>query len=282
MTLKEIYNKGKTLLKDFVPDYDIDSLYLVEYVFKTNKQSIIINGNKEVDLSLTEKYFNYIKQRQEGRPLQYIIGEWEFYGNKFLVGEGVLIPREDTVVVVDECLRRIKNISNPKVIDLCCGSGTIAITLANIRKDGEFYGIELSDKAYSFLEKNKDINNSQNVKIIKDNVLSPNTIFDLSYFDAIVSNPPYIATNIIPTLQKEVQKEPLIALDGGKDGLDFYRGIISVWTKNIKIGGSISFEIGEEQAENVSNILLNNGYKDITILRDIENLDRVVSAIRYK
>ena len=280
MTLKELYIKGKEFLKNNIQDSDFDNMCIFEYIFGADRQFVILNPDKIADTFLIQKYFECLEQRKNGRPLQYIIGKWEFYGNIFFVGEGVLIPREDTAVVVDECLRRIKNINTPKVIDLCCGSGTIAVTLANIRKDGIFYGLELSADAYNFLEKNKCYNNAQNLNIIKDNVLFPKTDFDLSYFDAIASNPPYISTNIIPTLQKEVQQEPIMALDGGIDGLDFYRGIVSVWTKYLKKGGSISFEIGGEQAESVSNILSEKGYSDITVVKDIAGLDRTISAIK--
>lgn len=280
MTLRELYNKGKNELKDYIDSYSFDTMCIIELVFGVDRQSFILKSNMQADENLIPKYFQFIEQRKNGRPLQYIIGEWEFYGMPFKVGEGVLIPREDTTVLVEECLNRIKNISKPKIIDLCSGSGAVAIAVANTIKDSQVYGVELFDKAYSFLERNKELNKADNLTIIKGDVTKGEYNFQYEYFDAIVSNPPYIATNIIPSLQTEVQKEPLTALDGGNDGLYFYKKIVPFWSKYLKKGGSISFEIGEEQAEQVRQILKNNGYSDIRIIKDMAQLDRVVSGIK--
>ena len=163
---------------------------------------------------------NLLERRLLGEPLQYIIGMWEFYNLPFYVGEGVLIPREDTAVLIDTVLQ-LNTASNPEIVDLCAGTGCIGIVLSKLIKGSNVTGVELSTKAYDYLEKNVKLNNA-NITIANGDAL---TYKHLKPIDFLVSNPPYIPTQDLDTLQLEVKKEPALALDGGADGLDFYRSI---------------------------------------------------------
>lgn len=217
-----------------------------------------------------------VKKRSEGYPLQYIIGKWSFMGNDFIVGEGVLIPRDDTEVAVSECFNAVKNIKKARMIDLCSGSGIIAVTLAKLMPDAEITALELEDRAFGFLEKNIALNKAFNVRAVKGDIFRSFSDFEDKSFDAIISNPPYIKTDEIAALQKEVGYEPVSALDGGEDGLDFYRCIAENWLSKLKNGGSITLETGEEQAEDVTRLLSEKGISGIRTVKDIQGLDRVI------
>ena len=217
-----------------------------------------------------------VKKRREGYPLQYIIGKWSFMGNDFIVGEGVLIPRDDTEVAVNECFSAVKNIRRAKILDLCSGSGIIAVTLAKLLPDAEITALELEDRAFGFLEKNIILNKADNVRALKGDIFRAFSCIEDKSFDAIISNPPYIKSGEISALQKEVGFEPVSALDGGEDGLDFYRCIAENWLSKLKNGGSITLEIGEEQAEDVTGLLSEKCISDIRTVKDIQGLDRVI------
>ena len=217
-----------------------------------------------------------VKKRREGYPLQYIIGKWSFMGNDFIVGEGVLIPRDDTEVAVNECFSAVKNIRRAKILDLCSGSGIIAVTLAKLLPDAEITALELEDRAFGFLEKNILLNKADNVRALKGDIFRAFSCIEDKSFDAIISNPPYIKRGEISALQKEVGFEPVSALDGGEDGLDFYRCIAENWLSKLKNGGSITLEIGEEQAEDVTGLLSEKCISDIRTVKDIQGLDRVI------
>ena len=223
-----------------------------------------------------------VKRRLSGEPLQYILGEWEFSDLKFKVGKGVLIPREETVELLDTAIKFLKGKSNAKVVDLCTGSGALAICIAKQIEDSSVWGIELSDDAFSYFLKNASLNKAENVTAIKEDVFKAFNMFEDEFFDAIISNPPYIETDEIPLLQKEVQFEPSMALDGGKDGLDFYKKIISFWTPKLKKGGMLAFELGEGQFDCVSDMLAYAGYLKIGCAKDLSGVKRVIKAIRDK
>jgi len=199
--------------------------------------------------------------------------------NAYKVGEGVLIPRDDTEVLVNACKKLLCD-DDKTIVDLCSGSGIIAVTLKKIFKKSTVYAVEKSDIAYSYLQDNcKD--NDADVKTIHADLYDCVNDFADSFFDLIVSNPPYIITDEIPTLQKEVQFEPLLALDGGKDGYDFYRGIINEWSKKLKHSGHIAFEIGEGQFSYISSLLCNAGFCDIQGHLDLSSTVRAITA-QYK
>lgn len=208
-----------------------------------------------------------IKQRLSGVPLQYLLGEWEFYSLPMLVGSGVLIPRPETELLIDIAKTLIDK--NSVCIDLCSGSGAIAITI-NKTIGSKTYALEKYEDALSFLEKNIALNGAD-VTIIKEDVFKFST--DLK-FDLIISNPPYIKTDDLPLLQKEVSFEPKTALDGGKDGLMFYKHISS-FKSMLKENGAILFEVGFDQADDVCEILTKNGFKT-KIFKDLSGVQRAV------
>ena len=214
-----------------------------------------------------EKREQAVKRRLSGEPLQYILGEWEFYGLPFLVGEGVLIPRPDTETLIDAVLPLINKDS--AVLDLCSGSGAVAVTLKKL-KGASVTALEKSPDAVKYLIKNARLNKTD-IKIIEGD------IFDFSppqKYDLIVSNPPYIKTEDIKTLQIEVQKEPLMALDGGTDGLMFYRKIAQ-FVPCLKKDGAMAVEIGYDMAKEVAGIFEKAGLR-CKILKDLPGNDRVV------
>ena len=208
-------------------------------------------------------------RRQQNEPLQYILGEWEFYGLPFKVGEGVLIPRSDTETLVSAVLKLRPE--GKKVFDLCAGSGCIGITLAKLG-NAEVTMFEKSPKALKYLKENIELN-GVTAAVKECDVLCE---VAAEKVDFIVSNPPYIATEVIDTLSAEVKKEPKMALDGGEDGLLFYRHIAKEWKSALNDGGHLVFEIGFDQAEAVMNILTDEGFSDIQCIKDLCLNDRVV------
>jgi release factor glutamine methyltransferase len=209
------------------------------------------------------------KRRVAGEPLQYILGEWEFFGLTFCLGEGVLIPRADTEILVEEAIKIIGD-KPLKVLDLCSGSGEVAVAVAKNTK-AYVTAIEKSEKAFEFLTKNIAKNNVS-VKAVKGDIFDE---FEGEY-DLILSNPPYIETGVIPTLSKEVSHEPVMALDGGADGLVFYKRILSYWSTKLKSGGKIAVEIGFDQGEKVANLFSENGFSEIQQIKDYSGNQRVI------
>ncbi len=234
-----------------------------------------IRLNEEVDDELCKKALALAQHRLRNEPLQYILGKWEFYSNEFFVGDGVLIPRPETEMLVDIALSELKNKDNPVCFDLCSGSGCIGISVAKAVNNSSVYMLEKSEKAYSFLTKNIAHNNVTNCFALNGD------LFDGCKWDKkadlILSNPPYIRSDVIPTLQAEVQMEPHMALDGGCDGLLFYRAIADSWLDSLNVGGTLAVEIGEEQGKDVSDIF-SPYFSETEVLKDYSGLDRVVLA----
>ena len=215
-----------------------------------------------------------LKRRLSHEPLQYILGEWEFYGITLKLGEGVLIPRQDTETVAETAINLLKGTRNPIVFDLCAGSGCLGIAIEK-HTGAKVNFFEKSEKALKFLEENLKLTNSCG-RIFGADILMPPPKEFYDTADMIVSNPPYIRSKVIPTLEKEVHFEPNIALDGGEDGLVFYRSIAKEWKPVLKKGGYLVFEIGFDQSDEVQNILENEGYKTIQAIRDLCGKFRVI------
>ncbi len=209
-------------------------------------------------------------ERAEGRPLQYIFGRWEFYGYEFFVGEGVLIPRPETELLIDIA---VKNLNNDSVmLDLCSGTGCIPIACA--KETGcRAYAVELYDKAFSYLEKNIAYNKAD-VTAVKGDALD-NSHFEGVQFDAIFSNPPYLTGEEMENLQREVRHEPETALYGGEDGLDFYRQLFKLWKPRLKDGGIFAVEVGDRQGEQVKQLMEQAGFT-AQIIPDLQGIGRVV------
>ncbi len=224
--------------------------------------------------NLYEKTEELCLKRKSGYPLQYLIGEWDFFGRTFKVGEGVLIPRADTETAIEVVLSL--PIEKKTITDLCSGSGCIAITLRE-ETGAETYAVEKSEDAIKFLRENITLNNSE-INLIEGDVLSEETKNKVPLSDIIISNPPYLTKEDMSVLQKEVTFEPTMALKGGDDGLYFYREITSLWKDKIRENGFIVYEIGMGQEEDVKQILLSNGFCDVKYQKDLGNIIRVVYA----
>ena len=261
------------LSKAEVDNSEYDARILLEDVLKVDRSYIILNKDKEVDKATEDIYKAFIEKRANRYPLQYILGYVEFYGYNFLVKEGVLIPRQDTEIIVEEVINHTN--AEGKVLDMCTGSGCIGITIA--KETGTKVDlVDISDVAIKVATDNNKALDAK-CQIIKSNLFD--NVRDV--YDIIVSNPPYIRSEVIPTLMEEVKDyEPILALDGYEDGLYFYRRIIEESTMHLTAGGYIFFEIGYDQGEDVKNMLKNAGYIDITVVKDLAGLDRLIYAHR--
>lgn len=214
---------------------------------------------------------DFLWRLKTGEPLQYVIGKWDFYESEFFVGEGVLIPRPETEELTELVIDYAKSLEKPVIFDLCSGSGCIGISVAKKLSNAFVYCIEKSKDAYKYLERNAK--GVANVECILGDI---NNEFDLPSADIIVSNPPYIKSGDMKTLQKEVKKEPSMALDGGDDGLDFYRIINDKWKKYLKDNGRLFLEIGEDEGESIKDAL--SAFSNITVKKDLSGNDRMVVA----
>lgn len=278
MTIKQNLEYAiKMLNENNIEDATIKTRTLLSYVLGKPKEYLIINSEQELE---QENLFQkYIKELIEGKPLQYITKTQEFFGIEFYVDENVLIPQPDTENLVEEVLFIINSIKdkNLKILDLCTGSGAIAISLSKILNSDKIliYGSDISEKALKIAQDNA-IQNCSKVVFLKSNIF--NEINNNYKFDIIVSNPPYIETKTIEELSEEVKYEPHLALDGGEDGLYFYREIIKNAKKYLNPNGYLAFEIGYNQKKQVEKLLEENGYKNIYSRKDLSGNDRVVVA----
>ena len=219
-----------------------------------------------------------IKQRAIRYPLQYIFGEWAFYGREFFVGPGVLVPRADTETLVGVCLKYLKNSESPAVLDLCAGSGCIGITLALEKADAAVTLVEKFPEAARYAERNIKRHGVDNAALVCGDVL--NGAANDKNYDLIVSNPPYIPKNEMETVSPEVHYEPETALLGGEDGLDFYRAVITEYKKALKAGGMLAFEVGAGEAAAVEELLEDAGLKEINTEKDLGGICRAVYGIK--
>ncbi len=219
-----------------------------------------------------------VEERRAGRPLQYILGEWDFLSLRLKVGEGVLIPRQDTELLcetVADILRRTPGAPAPKVLDLCAGSGCVGLGIASLFPGAQVTALEKSPAALPFLEQNRDRYPELSLTVVAGDVFTDADRF-ADGVDAMVSNPPYIPSHDLPTLMREVRQEPDMALDGGSDGLDFYRAIVKTWVKKLRPGGVCAVEIGFDQGAAVEQLFIAAGLVDTRIYQDLGGNDRVV------
>lgn len=273
MTLKQLYKYCSDKLV-FSGCGDFEALCIFNDLLGISKGKILLSD--ETATAEQERVVNdVISRRENGEPLQYILGKWDFYDLTFTVGEGVLIPRPETEMLVDFALEKLKNVKNPVIYDLCAGTGCIGLTIASHRKDATVYLLEKEDKAFAYLKKNKEQLKLDNTILLHGDLFD----FDFSSLpscDLLLSNPPYINTEEIKELQKEVLNEPVTALDGGADGLDFYRCIAESCVNKIRKDGFCAFECGEEQSEDIIKIF-NEKFTEKQVLFDFNNIDRIVT-----
>ena len=274
MTIKEIQTKGMIMLKGSnIDSPKLKARLLLQYILKTPRQYLIVYDNEEVGKKEQWEYFVNIEKMTNGVPLQHITHSQEFMKMDFYVDENVLIPRPDTEILVEEVINIAQKIENPKILDLCTGSGAIAISIAKNVPNAEVYAIDISDAALSIARKNAKKLEAK-VKFIKSNLFNK---LEKKKFDIIVSNPPYIKRKDIDFLSKEVQKEPEIALDGGIDGLDFYKKITEQAIEYLKLGSYLCYEIGYDQKDDVMAIIQENkNYGGTYCKKDLCDNDRII------
>lgn len=276
MTLREVLKSLKLKLAD-IDDGDIEARYILEKVSGISYSQMLFKVDDEISEEIYNNALTMVDRRLSGEPIQYILGYWDFMDFTFKVGEGVLIPRPETEILVEYISDKIKNIAEPVIYDLCSGSGCIGLSLKKLNINAKVYLVEKSDKALAYLKENHLTlcGDLDNMTVIQGDILKPEDFANLPKADVIVSNPPYIRSDEIPTLQSEVLREPVMALDGGDDGLIFYRCLVSEWTKHLKDGGFMAFECGEDQAEDICKLFSEINF-DSEIVKDYNNIQRIV------
>lgn len=275
MKIEELLRYGKEKLeKQKVEDTSIISRILMQYVLKIDRNKLIINKNDNVDINKENEYKEYIEKIIKGKPVQYITNNQEFMKLNFYVDENVLIPQPDTEILVEEVIKSIDIMENIEILDMCTGSGCIGISLAKNIKNTKVTLVDISKEAIEIAKKNAIQNGVENKVTFIQSDMFENV---KGKFDIIVSNPPYIKTDIIQTLDKQVQNEPHIALDGGEDGLDFYKMLINEAHKYLKKDGKIFLEIGYDQKQEVESLAKQSKhYKKIETIKDLSQNDRVI------
>lgn len=280
---KELLEYGKVRLQEAeIEEYALDARLLLEYVFQISRTWYFVHENEMADTEKAEQYLEYIGERSRHVPLQQLTGEAYFYGMKLYVNEDVLIPRQDTEVLVEEVLKLSRTVfpeekrKHLNILDVCTGSGCILLSLLSNLENAVGTGVDLSEKALNVARIN-----GRNLGIQAEWIHS--NLFDKvqGKYDMIVSNPPYIKTSVIEELMDEVKyHEPKMALDGREDGLYFYRAMIREAEEYLNQGGILAFEIGYDQGESVSRLMREQGYSQVQVILDLAGLDRCVTGIR--
>ncbi len=283
MNYSEVYQNGeRQLAAAGISEAALDARLLLEFLTGHDRNTLLAHPDTPVDDASVERYNALIEKRAEHIPLQHLTGSCEFMGIDFEVSDKVLIPRQDSECLVEEAMRYVSDGSD--ILDLCTGTGCLLLSLMHYKNNCRGVGVDISEDALSVAQRNAD-------KLIAGNGLNGGKVsfaagdlYDAlsadAKFDVIISNPPYIRSDVIPTLMPEVaDHEPLIALDGGQDGLAFYRRIAAGASAHLIKGGMIFFEIGYDQAEPVSAILADTGFTNIKTVKDYCGNDRVISAM---
>lgn len=278
MQYTELYEYGKAKLKEAeISEAELDARLLLEFICQTDRSTLFAHPDKEISQEEQKAYEAGIAKRSRHIPLQQITGTQNFMGFDFLVNEHVLIPRQDTEILVEDVMKELHD--GMRLLDICTGSGCILLSLLKYSNDCEGVGADLSEEALKVAEENaKLLNVSEQTTFVCSDLFSQVQ----GKFDIIVSNPPYIRTDIIETLMPEVREhEPRMALDGKEDGLYFYRRITEQAGKHLLRGGKLFFEIGYDQGQQVKDLMEANGFKEVEIRQDYARLDRVVYGTYY-
>lgn len=271
MNYRKLYETGKDRLeKAGIQEAALDARLLLEEVCRTDRNTLLVHGDRTVTEEEETQFRIFIERRSTHEPLQQITGWQEFMGLRFSVTEDVLVPRQDTETLVEEVMRYLRD--GMEILDVCTGSGCILLSLLRYSNGCRGVGCDISEKALAVAGQNaKELGIS--AQFIQSDLFESIE----GRFEYIVSNPPYIRKDMIPTLMEEVRDhEPLIALDGGEDGLDFYRKITREATEHLYSGGMLFFEIGYDQGEAVKLLMEEEGYEEVTVSQDLAGLDRVV------
>lgn len=271
MNYRKLYETGKDRLeKAGIQEAALDARLLLEEICGTDRNTLLVHGDRAVTEEEETQFRIFIERRSTHEPLQQITGWQEFMGLRFSVTEDVLVPRQDTETLVEEVMRYLRD--GMEILDVCTGSGCILLSLLRYSNGCRGVGCDISEKALAVAGQNaKELGIS--AQFIQSDLFESIE----GRFEYIVSNPPYIRKDMIPTLMEEVRDhEPLIALDGGEDGLDFYRKITREATEHLYSGGMLFFEIGYDQGETVKLLMEEEGYEEVTVSQDLAGLDRVV------
>lgn len=276
MTIKQALTKGMIILKsNNIDSPKLKARLLLQYVLNKKREQLIIYDNEQITKQQERMYMQNIEKLVKGTPLQYITNSQEFMKMNFFVNNDVLIPRPDTEVLVEEVIKLGKNKREPTILDLCTGSGAIAVSIAKYLPNCKVYASDVSKEALEIAKmnaKNNDV--ADKIEFIRTDLFEK---MEGMKFDIIVSNPPYIKTGVIKTLDKEVQEEPIIALDGGEDGLEFYKKIVEEAYPHLKYDSHLCFEIGYDQKEEVEEIIKNaKTYSGTYCKKDLYGNNRVI------
>ena len=272
MQYAKLYHIGKEQLqKAGITDAELDARLLLEFICHTDRNALYAHGDQEIEDEKMHDFLQLIEKRAVHIPLQHLTGEQNFMGLDFLVNEHVLIPRQDTEILVEEIMRDLHD--GIRILDMCTGSGCILLSLLHYSNDCSGVGVDVSEDALAVARQNADRLAGKQAGFIQSDLFEKVE----GSFDLIVSNPPYIRSQEIAGLMPEVREhEPHLALDGKDDGLHFYREIIKGAMPHLKRGGQLFFEIGYDQREAVQALLAANGYTEIAVVKDYAGLDRVV------
>lgn len=277
MTIFEAYNEVKKKLQAAgIEDYVFEAKQIIKHITGLSATQILTQYNNKLSLFQENNLTALLRQREIRYPLQYIFGEWDFYGRPFYVGPGVLVPRADTETLIEAALEFLKEKQNPEILDLCAGSGCIGITLAKEMESSNVLMVEKFDEAIRYAKRNIDRNSVSNAEIQKGDIFE--SAFSDRKFDIIVSNPPYIPQNEMEEISPETKFEPETALLAEENGIQFYKAIINNYKDSLKEGGAIAFEVGINQSERVAKLLEAAGFKNITVKKDLNSIERVVIA----
>ena len=276
MTIKQALIKGVTVLKlEKISTPKLKARLLLQYVLKKPRQYLIVYDNQKLTEKEEQDYLKYIELLKQGEPIEHITHQKEFMKLNFYVDENVLIPRQDTEILVEEVITIAKKTRAKKILDLCTGSGAIAVSLAKYLENIQITALDISGKALDIA-----ISNAKNNKKKKKITFVESNLFQnlgQEKYDIIVSNPPYIRRKELEILDREVKREPQIALDGGEDGLDFYRKIIDIGYQYLKYGGYICLEIGYDQKEEIMQIIKDKKqYINTYCKKDLYDNDRII------
>lgn len=275
MRYLELYQQGReALMQAGIDEASLDARLLLEFCCGTDHNTLLVHPELEIEAKQEIRYNELIVKRRKHVPLQYLTGQQEFMGLSFLVNENVLIPRQDTEILVEEVLR--EPFDGADILDMCTGSGCILLSLLHYSNECHGVGVDLSPLALEVAKKNAERLGITQTHFVESDLFERVE----GKFDILVSNPPYICSSVIPTLMTQVRDyEPIMALDGKEDGLFFYRRIMEEAKDYLRAGARLYFEIGYDQAEAVSGILCAAGYEQIKVCKDYAGLDRVVSAV---
>ena len=276
-TIAEALREGKQRLRSAGKDaYAVEAELLLEKAVGLNRTALFLRGEEPLSAEAAMQYEGFLAERESGRPTQYILGTWEFMGLPFSVGEGVLIPRGDTEILVETILEKQQTEPLRTILDIGTGSGCIPVSLSHYGQFEYVLAVDISRKALGYATKNAAANHAE-ISFYESDLFQNIPAQWRGQLDAIVSNPPYIPKEDIAGLMTEVKDfEPRNALDGGADGLDFYRSISEKWKDALVPGGRLYFEVGIGQADSVLRIMRSQGFGDIQIVKDLHDIPRVV------